>query len=378
VSINGQWLGEMTTANYANERLEKAPVSKRGDCWQSFSLSVSTLPLAPAVRRLSGWWRGRSVLPLLPVVLLSSLLVGGAGCQRSISDPDRDDQTPVIVELNGQAIHASAFDRFIKARLSDFAGSRLDQDQQRSSLLDKFILRQLIVREALNSNFELLEEDVRQSFESQYKQTTTEGADQNPSILQSGERRTEILNDLLELKFSETQIPQEIAVSPAEIEAYYQANREQYPSRYGFYVREIRVLEDADARRLYRQSVARPDDFAVLAKEHSDAPTAARGGLIYYEIDQLPAPLEQAIVSLKVGGISNVVKSNFGYHLFKLEQRVDPVPMEKIRLEVAERLQSEKRRQLIESFGERLAASAKIVVHLDRLGFVYRGRYATP
>ena len=334
-------------------------------------------------RALSGWAfrvlrcrssRGKARLPLLVFVGLLGW-VDATGCQRFSKDAAKDDPTQVIVEINGQAFHASAFDRFIKARLSDFASSPLDQDQQRSSLLDRFILRQLIVRQALDSNFELSEEDVRQNFETQYKQATTEGADQNPAVLQSSERRTEILNDLLELKFSETQLPKEVAVTEEEIKAHYEANRDQYPSRYGFYVREIRVEEEAEARRLQRQSIARPDDFPVLAREHSRAPTAAQGGLIYYETEQLPPTLEQAIVALKVGSVSNVVKSNFGYHLFKLEQRVEPLPFEKIRQEVIERLQSEKKRQLIEAFGNRLAAAATIVIHRDRLGFTYRGRY---
>lgn len=336
-------------------------------------------------RALSGWAlrvlprrssRGKARLPFSLLAFVGLLgWVGATGCQRFSKDAAKDDPTPVIVEINGQAFHASAFDRFIKARLSDFASSPLDQDQQRSSLLDRFILRQLIVRQALDSNFELSEEDVRQNFETQYKQATTEGADQNPAVLQSSERRTEILNDLLELKFSETQLPKEVAVTEEEIKAHYEANRDQYPSRYGFYVREIRVEEEAEARRLQRQSIARPDDFPVLAREHSKAPTAAQGGLIYYETEQLPPPLEQAIVALKVGSVSNVVKSNFGYHLFKLEQRVEPLPFEKIRQEVIERLQSEKKRQLIEAFGDRLASAASIVIHRDRLGFTYRGRY---
>ncbi|MGA1367187.1 MAG: peptidyl-prolyl cis-trans isomerase [Blastocatellia bacterium] len=340
---------------------------------------------ATGARALSGWAlrilpcrssRGKARLPF-PLLAFVGLLgwVGATGCQRFSKDAAKDDPTPVIVEINGQAFHASAFDRFIKARLSDFESSPLDQDQQRSSLLDRFILRQLIVRQALDSNFELSEEDVRQNFETQYKQATTEGADQNPAVLQSSERRTEILNDLLELKFSETQLPKEVAVTEEEIKAHYEANRDQYPSRYGFYVREIRVEEEAEARRLQRQSIARPDDFPVLAREHSNAPTAAQGGLIYYETEQIPPPLEQAIVALKVGSVSNVVKSNFGYHLFKLEQRVEPLPFEKIRQEVIERLQSEKKRQLIEAFGDRLAAAASIVIHRGRLGFTYRGRY---
>src|SRR5262249_26604123 len=83
-----------------------------------------------------------------------------AGCRQSqplLSD-SKDDSSPVIVELNGMPEHLAAFDRFIKARLSDFADqstqSQSEIDEQRSRLLDEFICRQLILQEATKKNIE--------------------------------------------------------------------------------------------------------------------------------------------------------------------------------------------------------------------------------
>ena len=326
----------------------------------------------PAARRGS-----LSAGRVLALLLSASVLVGSAGCRYLRTGSDGGDSTPVIAELNGVPVHASAFDRFVKARLSDIASSQIDLDLQRSSLLDEFVLRRLVVREAQNQNISPTDEEISRELESQYKQTTGEGAEQNPTILQGSERRYEIGEDLLTLTFYNKKVVSDVRVTPAEVEADYAARRAEYEGKNGFYVREIRVFEAAEAERLHRQSVARPDDFAVLAKEHSDAPTAARGGLIYYEVDQLPAALEQAIAPLKIGSISRVVRSNFGYHIFKLERRAEPLPFEKVRREIEARLLSEKKQSLIDAFNRQLLDGAKVRIFADRLGFSYRGRFPT-
>jgi parvulin-like peptidyl-prolyl isomerase len=314
---------------------------------------------------------------LLATAVAAWLLVGAAGCRYLRTASEEKDPTPVIAELNGAPVHASAFDRFVKARLSDIASSQIDLDLQRSSLLDEFIQRRLVVREAQDQNIVPTDEEISRELESQYKQTTGDGTEQNATVLQSTERRYEIGEDLLALTFYNKKVVNDVGVTPAEVEADYAARRAEYEGKNGFYVREIRVFEEAEAERLYRQSLAKPDDFAVLAKEHSDAPTAARGGLIYYEVDQLPASLEQAIAPLKVGSISRVVRSNFGYHIFKLERRAEPLPFEKVQREIETRLLSEKKQALIDAFNQRLVESARIRIYADRLGFSYRGRFPT-
>lgn len=315
---------------------------------------------------------------LTGLLLFSSLSsLSSLGCRYLRTGSDEADSTPVIAELNGALIHASAFDRFVKARLSDIASSQIDLDLQRSSLLDEFIQRRLVVREAQNQNVVPTDEEISRELESQYKQTAGDGTEQNPTVLQSTERRYEIGEDLLTLTFYNKKVVNDVRVTPAEVEAAYSARRAEYEGKNGFYVREIRVVEEAEAERLYRQSLAKPDDFAVLAKEYSDAPTAARGGLIYYEVDQLPATLEQAITPLKVGSISRVVRSNYGYHIFKLERRAEPLPFEKVQREIETRLLSEKKQALIEAFNQQLLEAAKIRIYADRLGFTYRGRFPT-
>lgn len=318
----------------------------------------------------------------ITVLVLTFLTMGLTSCRNSATENQgsKEDPSPVIVEINGTSEHKSAFDRFVKSRLSDFVSeefqSQADQDQRRSSLFDEFIRRQLIVHEALKKNIVPTDDDIRSALEAQHKQTsssTANGDDQTMVTLESGERRVEIINDLLMLKYYQTELIKDVKATPEEIENYYNANREKYQRQNGFYVREIRLRNEADANKVYRQVLARSDDFPVLARQYSESPIATIGGLIYYEAQQLPQPLEQAITPLKVGQISKVIKSSYGYHIFKLEQRAEPQPLEKVRKEIEDRLVSEKNQVLIDEFNKKAIESAKIKIYRDRLGFNYLG-----
>jgi parvulin-like peptidyl-prolyl isomerase len=82
----------------------------------------------------------------------------------------------------------------------------------------------------------------------------------------------------------------------------------------------VRTREEARARAESIQKLARARgaDFAALAREHSDCPTAAEGGDLgrFSRGRMLPA-IEAAAFKLSVGGVSEVVETEFGYHIVK-------------------------------------------------------------
>jgi peptidyl-prolyl cis-trans isomerase C/foldase protein PrsA len=312
-------------------------------------------------------------------IILICLVFDACSSTRSSNAESQDDDSPVIADINGEAARKTAFERFLKSRLSDFSDqsgqSQEESDSQRSQLLDEFIQRLLIIQEARKKNIEPSDDEIRSALEEQHRQVNAQGADQNETTLESDERRVEIYNDLRMLKYqTETLGLKEARVTPQEIEAYYNQNAERYQGKSGFLVREIRVSNNEQAQKLYRLALAKPADFAVLARDNSESPTRINGGEMEYETKSLPQVLEQAITPLKVGSISRVVQSNYGYHIFKLERRAEPVPLVKARKEIEDKLQSEKNQSLIDNLNKRLRAGAKVTIYRDRLGFNYVGK----
>lgn len=72
-----------------------------------------------------------------------------------------------------------------------------------------------------------------------------------------------------------------------------------------------------------RKRVVAGEDFATVAKQHSkDANTAANGGnLGYFTTFALVYPLETAAYTTPVGGISAPIRTRFGYHLLRVNDR---------------------------------------------------------
>jgi hypothetical protein len=90
----------------------------------------------------------RIVIFALAVLLLCGWLTG---CRASSSRSNAvsglaDDKSPVIVEINGGEERQAAFERFVKARLSDLSQdpqNQADNDKRLSGLFDEFVQRQV-------------------------------------------------------------------------------------------------------------------------------------------------------------------------------------------------------------------------------------------
>ncbi|MBF0472774.1 MAG: peptidylprolyl isomerase [Nitrospirae bacterium] len=118
-------------------------------------------------------------------------------------------------------------------------------------------------------------------------------------------------------------------------------------------------LEDIGAR------IKKGEDFATLAKDNSDDPSGkAQGGdLGYFGRGQMVKPFEDAAFSMKVGDVSPIVETQFGYHIIKV---TDKKPASTVALdEVKERIKEQLLRKRIQTevalLIEKLKEKAKIV-----------------
>jgi parvulin-like peptidyl-prolyl isomerase len=150
-------------------------------------------------------------------------------------------------------------------------------------------------------------------------------------------------------------------VSEEEIEAYFSAHEPEYLNEYR--VSQILVSTPEEAEQAL--DLLKTKSFAWVANRYSIDPVAKRGGDLGYltKGNMIPA-LEAVIFGMKPGEVSGIIHSDFGYHIFKLEdvrEALVAVGLDDVREEIMNTLMLEKRRKAYDAFVDSLRASTKIV-----------------
>jgi peptidyl-prolyl cis-trans isomerase D len=163
----------------------------------------------------------------------------------------------------------------------------------------------------------------------------------------------------------------EVAVSEEDIVSAYESDRALAPASEERRSRHIllqvsdeRTAEEAEATlRELKARVEAGEDFAALAAEYSEDPVSAKvgGDLGFVGTGIFDPAFEAALFSMEIGAISDPVRSDFGYHLIRLDEvRTREYPtLEEQRAEIEMRL---KRAQAEALFVDR-------VRELDNLAF---------
>lgn len=170
--------------------------------------------------------------------------------------------------------------------------------------------------------------------------------------------------------------------SDTEVRAYYDANPDTFTTPEQVRARHIlvRVPGDADAKtweaahakakELYAKASAADADFAALAKAHSDGPSSVRGGdLGFFDKAQMVKPFAEAAFTLKDGGVSEPVKTRFGWHVIKREAHrpAGKLPFEDVKDDLARKLEGERQQGALVKLLKELEESAKVELKLENI-----------
>ena len=110
-------------------------------------------------------------------------------------------------------------------------------------------------------------------------------------------------------------------VTEKEIEAYYKKEIKAAPQQQEVRVRHI-LLDTRAAADAVLLALNEGDDFIALSKARSIGPSASAGGdLGYFGREAMVKPFADAAFALKKGAVSKPVKTQFGWHIIKLEDR---------------------------------------------------------
>ena len=116
----------------------------------------------------------------------------------------------------------------------------------------------------------------------------------------------------------------DVVVSEEEIEAYYEANKQHFTK--GDTVSAKHILTDSEEKcnQILESIVSGEKVFEDAAKEFSTCPSGQRGGdLGEFGKGQMVKEFEDAAFAAEIGHVVGPVKTQFGYHLIKVEEKKD-------------------------------------------------------
>jgi peptidyl-prolyl cis-trans isomerase C len=167
-----------------------------------------------------------------------------------------------------------------------------------------------------------------------------------------------------------------INVTEADSKKFYDENPERFKTAEQIRVSHILIKPDPNGDPNMSKAAAKSKaeellkkvkggaDFAELAKANSGCPSAAKGGdLGTFGRGRMVKPFEDAAFALKPGQTSDVVETQFGYHIIKVTEHQDAntVPYEQAKEDIAKNLTQQKQGEFAKEYIDSLKAKAKIV-----------------
>jgi len=171
--------------------------------------------------------------------------------------------------------------------------------------------------------------------------------------------------DYAELRLE--QVAAQVVPTDEQLRQLYDSNRAMYVTEEHRHARHIVIPVDGenDAAALKQAESVLAEaragkDFAELAKKYSKDTTAATGGDLGFVAKADFPELGDTLFGMKVGDIAGPVKSQFGYHLIKLEaiQASVEKPFEEVRAELDSQYRQDRASEL---FGDRQEEIAKMI-----------------
>ncbi len=217
----------------------------------------------------------------------------------------------------------------------------LDESMTEQDILEQMVEFKLVVQKAKDLDYVINEDQINSMAQRRIdeirKNFDSETAFLN-ELKKSNMNKFDLLNyfkDMLKEQSLREQviryeIDSKIQVDDEEIQAFYDENIGELPLRKPSYKLGMILLQikasDKTKQERYKEleeiyeRISRGESFADLAKEYSDCGSASAGGdLGYFGRGEMVKTFENTAFSLKPGQVSDIIETQFGYHIIKLE-----------------------------------------------------------
>jgi peptidyl-prolyl cis-trans isomerase C len=339
----------------------------------------------------------------LPIVVAALLAVTAAGCRKAPEPEQSAAQTPapaggtetpappppkpmpaelpdILARVNGEPVTKADFDRLLKNIESSGRGAipAERRDEILRSALDQLVTYNVMKQEAAARGLTVSDAEIDQQLQQMQKQFPSEAEFKKALDVRNttvAQLKSDARVDMSIDKMMQAELATTIATE-AEAKEFYDKNPDQFKQAESAQASHILIMADEKADEATKKAarakidsvykrVKAGEDFAKLARENSQDGSAQQGGdLGEFTRGQMVPAFDEAAFKLKPGEVSEVVTTQFGYHIIKLTSKKDPTtyPYEQVKPKIVEVLTNRKKQEKVNAFIEAMKKKAKIEV----------------
>jgi peptidyl-prolyl cis-trans isomerase C len=346
------------------------------------------------------------LVSFLVLCMLVFVVLSGPACRKK-APPVQDTNAPKgdvsveppavdkpVVTVNGTAIGEQELERRVAAAMKQYAGRMANlppqfaeqvQKQLRQQIADNLISETLLDEQVKAAQIQFSDAEVLAAMEKA-------GAQMQPPITieqfratveaQGGnfeDYKNRFRKQLEYDKLLESQWAAKATVTDNDANEYYATHPKEFeipeqvqashilistkPTDPNADPNQVKAAAREKAEKLLQQ-IKDGADFAALAKENSSCPSAKDGGdLGLFSRGMMVKPFEGAAFALQVGQVSDVVETDFGYHIIKVTDRKEAgvTPFEEAKAGIIDNLTKKKRDAVAREYIQSLRQKATII-----------------
>ena len=288
----------------------------------------------------------------------------------------------VLARVNGETVTKAELEEAVAAVEQRNQGPVPVEQRDRvfRGVLDQLVAFKLLAQEAAARKIAVADADVDTQIAQMRQQFPSEDVF-NQALKQQNKTvamlKADARSNIAIQKMLEQQLAGKIAVTPEQAKDFYDKNPQQFqrPEQ----VRASHILigvpqgADVAAKAAVRRKaegvlkqVKAGGDFGALARTNSEDPgSAVNGGdLGFFPRGQMVPPFDQAAFTLAQGATSELVETQFGYHIIRVTEKREAgtTTLEEVRPKLEEYLQNVNRQREMQAFVDGLKAKGKVEI----------------
>jgi peptidyl-prolyl cis-trans isomerase C len=289
----------------------------------------------------------------------------------------------VIADCNGDTIPKAEFESAVRS-VEQRAGGAVPpekRDEVYRGVLDDLVAYRLLKQEVKQRQLAVADAEVDQRIAAFKQQAGSEANFREMLRVQQiteAKLREDARTDLMVAKLLDQEVNQKVLVKPTDVATFYEKNPDRFQQGETMRASHILVVIPAGADDKTRaalrtraeaalKAAKAGQDFARLARQYSQDSSARNGGdLGFFPRGQMVPAFDQAAFALAPGQVSDLVQTEFGYHIIKAAEKrpARVVPFVEAAAQIQEYLEQQQRQEKGKALVDQLKAKGKVQIFI--------------